>query len=97
MYIHFFSANSQKNHFINRSFDEIHKDISIESDSSIITYLSEQAFKPVLNNKRNQIVFDYGIEWNSPSTIHCNHCKNYWLIKEKKQNYIKNTHCKGDN
>ena len=63
-----------------------------------ISYLDESVFKPVLDNKFNRITFyDYSAGGSSPAYIHCENCKNYWLIKEKKQNQFKYAYCKGYN
>ena len=64
-----------------------------------ICYLNESVFKPVFDNKFNSIKFyDYSAGGSTPAYIHfenCENCKNYELIKEKKQNQLKYAYCKG--
>ena len=48
-------------------------------------------FKPALNNSLNLIYFN-----SIRSKIDCDDCRNYWLIKENKQNQVTKAHCKAN-
>ena len=71
---------------------------NINSNSSYIGYLSEGAFKSVLNNELSLINLNdpqyHGGRFNSK--LDCNDCKNFWLVKEKKDNQVKYAYCKDD-
>lgn len=55
-----------------------------------ISYLPEKVFKPNLNrNLKSKIRF-----FDDSSMIHCDHCKNYWMIKENKEKQFDNLFCK---
>lgn len=62
---------------------------------SNIDYIPESSFKTFLNHESNEVFFDNSYSTPKPSLIDCNHCKNYWLIRDNKQNQVKNTKCKG--
>lgn len=53
-----------------------------------INYLAEGAFKSFLDNRNNRIY--------SHSKINCNHCRNYWMIRDKKQQQIQSGICNGN-
>ena len=57
-----------------------------------INHLPEEIFKSVLDYENNLIDFSKESIFNSK--IDCEDCKNYWLIKEKKENQIFNAYCK---
>lgn len=59
-----------------------------------ISYLAENVFKPVLDNKSNIIDLISSTKLPKNSTIDCENCKNYWLIKNNKQNQVINARCK---
>ena len=51
-----------------------------------ISYIEEAAFKSVLGDHENVVeLYD--------SLIDCENCKNYWLIKEGKENHVKKPIC----
>ena len=78
------------------AFDGIEKSFKIQFMQTNVSYLAESVFKPVLNNSLNSInFFNHKIsngKYNSK--IDCDDCRNYWLIKENKQNQVKEAHCK---
>lgn len=75
--------------FQDGAFDGIPKSpVQVTFESMDITSLPEGAFKSLLNNTKNSIAL------YDDSTIDCNNCANYWLIKEKKEKQITNAHCK---
>ena len=80
------------------AFDGITNPIKVTFLKMNISYLAESVFKPILKNSSNSIdFFDHEISkgiYNSK--IDCDDCKNYWLIRENKQNQVKNAHCKAD-
>ena len=77
--------------FQNGSFDGIPRNqIEIEFQSMNISSLPEVSLKTIFDNKKLSINFN----WHS--TIDCDDCKNYWLIKGTKENNIKNALCKGN-
>ena len=75
------------------SFDGLQRPLKILLRSDL-NYLSEGVFKSVLDNEKSSIDFSPEIYPKIHSKIDCDDCKNYWLIKEKKQNQVLNTHCK---
>ena len=79
--------------FENRSFDGIKSVVQFEFYRMNISHLDEGAFKSVLDNKVNSIVFGSG---NILAEIDCDDCKNYWLVKEGKEKQVKNAKCKGE-
>ena len=62
--------------------------------STNINHLPEGVFKSILDYENNLIDFSKKSIFNSK--IDCEDCKNYWLIKEKKENQVFNAYCKGD-
>ena len=55
-----------------------------------------QCLNHFFDNKLNLIkFFDCSAGGSTPAYIDCDNCKNYWLIKEKKQNQFKYAYCKG--
>ena len=53
-----------------------------------LNFIPENAFKPVLANKNNIVLVE--------STIDCTNCLNYWMIKDSRDNQVKNAYCTGD-
>lgn len=100
LYINFRNCNLDKNVFQNGSFNGIGKStVQITFESTNITSLPERAFKSFLdengdwselNSTTNSIAF------TGYSTIDCDDCENYWLIKEKKEMQVINSRCKVD-
>ena len=76
------------NSFEEGSFDGNKGTLKIRFLYSDIDYIPENSFKSLLNNTKNSIAL------YDDSTIDCNNCANYWLIKEKKEKQITNAHCK---
>lgn len=75
--------------FQSGSFDGIQgKWVQITFDGVDISSLPENAFKSLLNSTSNSIALI------GDSNLDCDDCKNYWLIKEKKEKQIINAHCK---
>ena len=72
------------------SFDGVQVPVHTSLQSTDISFISESAFKTVLNNSKSQINFYYN------SFINCEDCRNHWLITEKKENQIKNPRCRGN-
>ena len=91
--IQFYHCQINNDTFINGSFDGTQRPIDIQFDSMVISHLDEGAFKSVLDNKNNSIVFGAGL---NSAVINCDDCKNYWLIKEGKEKQVKNAKCKGE-
>lgn len=92
LHIIFRNCNLTNGSFQNGSFDGIERTpIEIAFYHMNINSLDEGVFKSVLNHANNTIdlrfIFDY-------SRIDCEDCKNYWLIKEKKDNQVLNARCK---
>ena len=82
--------------FENGTFDEIKNDFQITFALTNISYLAESVFKSVLNNSLNFVNFYVEDVDNTTyySKIDCDDCRNYWLIKENKENQVKEAHCK---
>lgn len=72
------------------SFDGVQRPVHTSLYSTNIGFISESAFKTVLNNSESQIYFYYN------SFINCEDCRNYWLITGKKESQIKSPHCRGN-
>ena len=88
--ITFRDCNLEDNVFQNGSFDGIEDTwTQITFESMNVTSLPEGAFKSFLDDYKS-------VAFTGNSTIDCDDCKNYWLIKERKERSIMNAHCKGD-
>lgn len=97
LFIIFNSCNLTGHSFSNSSFDGLTKQIQILFLKTDINFLNEGTFKSVLNNQSNLIVNNYEHDYNnSQSKIDCNDCRNFWLIKEEKENQIQNAFCKNN-
>ena len=93
--IQFYKCNLTGETFKNGSFDGLSKPIKITFRDSDINYLSEGAFKTVLNNNLGSIdLYTNGPQQNSE--LDCSDCRNYWLIKENKQQQVTHANCKGE-
>ena len=80
--------------FENGAFDGIQKPFTIILMETNVNYFAESVFKQVLNNSLNSI----DIFWDEfDFLIDCDDCRNYWLIKENKQNQVKYAHCIANN
>ncbi len=53
-------------------------------------------FKSVLDNEENLIKFPESFNI-SESQIDCSDCRNYWLIRDNKNNQIRGGYCQGEN
>ena len=60
--------------------------LHIDFKYASITYISESAFKSVLDNNINKIEFSYLGSYQS--YIDCEDCRNLWLITEKNINKL---------
>lgn len=95
LFIIFNSCNLTGHSFSNGSFNGLTKPIQILFLKTDINFLNEGAFKSVLNNQSNLIVNNYEHDYDSSqSKIDCNDCRNFWLVKEEKENQIQNAFCK---
>ena len=74
--------------FENGTFHGISNKTAIVFNYCKINYLAERAFKSFLDNRNNRIY--------SNSKINCNHCRNYWMIRDKKQQQIQSGICNGN-
>ena len=98
-HIQFTTCKLASESFENGAFDGIQNPFQIKFMQTNVNYLAESVFKPVLNNSLNSIDFYFSYETskgNYNSLIDCDDCRNYWLIKENKQNQVK-AHCKANN
>ena len=93
--IRFYRCNLTGETFKNGSFDGLSKPIKITFLDSDINYLSEGAFKTVLNNNLGSIDL-YTNETQRNSELDCSDCRNYWLIKENKQEQVNHANCKDE-
>lgn len=75
--------------FRNGTFDRVQRSLHILFKNSNISYFGEAVFKSLLGNKQNRIDF-----FENTSLIDCESCKNYWLIKQEKENQVKVPFCK---
>ena len=75
--------------FRNGSFDGSQRQLDIHFQLTNISYFNEGAFKSVLDNSSNTINF-----FQETSLIDCEDCRNYWFIKENKQNQVKTPICR---
>ena len=91
--IRFYRCSLTGETFQNGSFDGVSKPIHITFFNSDMNYLSEGAFKTILNN--HGLINLNLYESNYNSTLDCSDCRNYWLIKENKQEQVINAYCKG--
>lgn len=53
-----------------------------------LNFIPENAFKSVIDNKNNIVLFE--------STINCTNCLNYWIIRDGRDNQVKNAYCTSD-
>lgn len=72
--------------FMPKSFSGIQRPVNIVFMEIQINHILESTFKSVLSDNNNQIEF-------ISSTINCTNCFNYWLIREGKDNQVKNASC----
>ena len=75
--------------FQSGTFDGSQRPLHILFRNSNISYFDEAVFKSFLDNKQNKIDF-----FENTSLIDCESCKNYWLIKQEKENQVKVPFCK---
>ena len=66
----------------------------IELSNASISYLNEGAFKPILDANKYSFVHFQQMLPEISSNIDCDDCKNYWLIKQKRDKQILNALCK---
>ena len=98
-HISFVTCNLTGESFENGTFNGITNNFQITFMQSNISYLAESVFKPVLNNSFNSIdFFNHSISNGAyNSKIDCDDCRNYWLIKENKENQVKYADCIANN
>lgn len=92
-------CNITSESFQNGSFDGIHNtyrakpilttEISLSSDN--FSYLSEEAFDEFLVDEKNSIIFNRIVQHNN---FDCEDCRNYWLVKGRLKNQVKDARCK---
>ena len=51
-----------------------------------ISFIPESLFKSVLNNENSKVRFEY-------SYLNCFICKNYWMIRDRKDKQVNNARC----
>ena len=94
----FWTVELTNESFQNGSFDGIgQRPLKIYLLGSDINYLDKTIFGSVLASKNNSIDFtspnqSHGLN----SKIDCEDCRNYWLIKENKQQQVLYAFCKGN-
>lgn len=93
--IQFAYCNFSDDPFESDAFNRLQRSVQIIFWRSNINYLSESAFKSVLNNSSNEILFynPYILD-KVYSRIDCQNCKNLWLLKEGTENQVKHAYCK---
>ena len=97
LYITFSLSDLNGGTFNEGSFDQIKRPVNIVFDSTGINYLNESAFKSVLNNESNYIIFkSVDIDSFPKARIDCEDCKNYWLIKNGKEKQVIKAFCMHD-
>ena len=77
------------NSFQNGSFDGAHGSLNITFRDTEISYLNKGVFKLALDNNKSVINL---VE--DTSLIDCEDCRNYWLVKDNKQNQVNNAFCR---
>lgn len=83
LHILIINSNLSGNSFQVGMFDKsiIKRPILLEFYNVQIDFIPESVFKPVLSNKQTQFSFQMH--------VHCNHCKNLWLIEKFSNNHSK--------
>lgn len=91
-FINFRNCKLEDGAFKNGAFDGIQKTfgVQITFEGMNISHLDEGVFNKFLN------VTSYSIALFGDSTIDCDDCKNYWLVKNGKQDQVRFAHCKSD-
>ena len=91
-FINFRDCKLEDGAFKNGAFDGINKPFGIQVtfEGMNIGHLDEGVFNKFLN------VTSYSIALFGDSTIDCDDCKNYWLVKKGKQDQVKFAHCKSN-
>lgn len=77
--------------FSSGSFNGIQRPITIHFNNEHLKIIPEDVFGFILNDTNNNIIFE-----NSPSSIDCENCSNYWMIRDGKDNQISNAICKNN-
>ena len=85
LFITFFYGPVNMNNFMLRAFDGIKRNVVIDLYHLHLNFISESSFKSVLKESFNSISF-------YKSTIDCNNCLNYWLIRDSIK-HVKDTQC----
>ena len=57
-----------------------------------INYIPQSTFNTVLNHTQN--VLDFRTGFSNKSYIHCEHCRNQWLINHNKKEQVVDPLCK---
>ena len=93
--ISFSFSNITGHSFSSKSFDGIQRPVKMYFTETNIDFLPEATFKSFLNSHQNNSINFYDDRLVvKKSMIDCFNCKNYWLIKEQKQNQVINAFCK---
>ena len=69
------------------AFDGTQRNMEITFYTNL-DYLADSVFKPFFDNKNNTISLGNNRNFN------CSDCRNYWLIKENKQNQVTSSYCR---
>ena len=78
--------------FENGTFDGIQRPLNFIFDLSVLNYLPEGSFKSLLDqNKQNKATFQ-DEKW-ATTNIHCEDCRNYWLIRDGKKDQTIRPQC----
>ena len=94
----FWTVKLTNESFENGSFDGLgQRPLKIFLLGSHINYLDKTIFGSVLDNKNGLIDFTEPNQGdNLNSKIDCDDCRNYWLIKENKQQQVLYAFCKAN-
>ena len=94
--ITFCNLNLKGDSFENGTFDnDKMQNCSFTFRQSSVDYIPKPSFKTFLNHESNEIFFENSYTNPKLNLIDCDDCRNYWLIRDNKQNQVKYTECKG--
>lgn len=88
--IQFYRCNFSHHSFQVNSFDGIQRPVQIEFVKSNISFIPKSSFHSVLNDTNNYIQLEH-------SFTNCFDCKNYWLIKDGKEEQVSGAKCMHNN
>ena len=96
-YINFRHCKLGENVFQIGAFDGMEKIwTEITFDGMNINNLPQEVFESYLNGTKLNIESN-SVAFTGGSTIDCDDCKNYWLVKQDREDQIFDATCKGDN